>query len=333
MKRTLPILIAIVLLLPAAFWAGRETAPPASEPPSEPAPTAVADPSANAGSSSARQDEPDASGMAEQTAAPSPLPPADTPLAQIKDELAERARAGDTRAACRLGADLMRCRARQGTEATSKLLRSVLQTQDDKVADSTVDALASMADMVDATDALCTGISDEDMREAIIYQRMAAERGDARMRLWYTADPALDRHDFLSELDEWERYRAVALDYLQQALAAGDPYAPTILEKVYMPRTPTVRLDRIPLRLPDEQRWLVYRELTKRLHPDGGEESWQPFPFGDEPTPGPDVDMAAVQAEAESLLRRYYPAPVPTVQPLAPGTLPWSDDASGICGE
>lgn len=37
------------------------------------------------------------------------LPPADTPLAQIVDQLDRRARAGDAKAACRLGAEMMRC--------------------------------------------------------------------------------------------------------------------------------------------------------------------------------------------------------------------------------
>ena len=56
---------------------------------------------------------PPAPGAAEHPAFrrdPTPLPPAGTPVAAMLPDLKRRADAGDTRAACRLGVELIRCR-------------------------------------------------------------------------------------------------------------------------------------------------------------------------------------------------------------------------------
>ncbi len=335
MMRTRAWAYALVLLglAAASYWLGRESASlPATVQGVGSVQHEVANPRAVGTTSESRRESSPRDSTALSVPAEAPLPAMGEPLAQIKDELAARARRGDARAACRLGADLMRCRSSLASKASSAMLQQALARSGQTVSDDTVSMLASMDNAAASAVALCEGIGEKDMREAIVYQRIAAERGSTRMRLWYAADPALERMDFLADLDEWQSYRAVALEYLEQALEAGDPDAPDVLAGVYQPRDDVIHTGRVPLRLPDAHRYFVYRELAALLHP-GRPEVKSAVAA---PEPGREIDLPAVRAEAEALRQKYYASYRPDAtrqeSPGVPGMFSGADDAQQICG-
>jgi hypothetical protein len=235
------------------------------------------------------------------------LPDADVPVVALIDELDERARRGDPRAACRLGMELMRCRKARQQANIRELLQSAVQQRDHDIADFEVDLLAKMEDRHAASERRCEGVGPEQWNRAVEFQRIAAERGDARMRLWYVAEPALDPSFFLDDLEEWARYRAVARRYLDEALQAGLSEAPEVLARVHLPAD-AVSVPGV-LREPDAHLHFVYAELDRMLNPK--ETSSDPPPAGwydPAPKPGPDIDMAAVRADAERLRLAWFAA-------------------------
>lgn len=103
MRRSLLVVVATALVGTAAwwFWPGTAEPRPASRPDTVHASEDEVDPASTPSSA-----PPSAAGPVVQSA---PLPPDDAPLAGILDTLAARADAGDRKAACRLGLELLRC--------------------------------------------------------------------------------------------------------------------------------------------------------------------------------------------------------------------------------
>lgn len=197
-----------------------------------------------------------------------------------------------------------------------------------------VNVLALMTNTTEGAAHLCEGVPDSQIKEAIAFQRLAAEHGDVRMRLWYVRDPALDRQYFLDDLEQWAHYREVAPRYLYEALEAGDPQAPAVLAEVYRPDVGLVPASLIPLRQADAARYFVYHELALLLAPPA--QSPRPQPPGAvslDPVPGPEIDMAEVRAQAQDLLRKYYAGHVPTPQGDAPVESIELGNAQEICAQ
>lgn len=315
MTYRLMFVVLVAAVVAAAFWLGRESAHSDTGALALPAATDAgddADPVDQVAISTATGQMPSSPATTVPVAATLTLPPPDAAVIDYFDELLGAARKGDAHAACRLGAELMRCRRHQAQLAFSRNMTrsiggSVTSTGAD---DSMINALAVMEERAAREETACAGLESRHLDRALELQLMAAERGGARERLWYASAPALDREFFLENLSEWARYRAVAYGYLEQALAAGDPAAPSALAQVHLPADsglPGMRTT--PLMIPDARKHLVYRELSRLLSPPLTPVASPPGSFSiDDLVEGvdADVDMREIRAEAEQLRQRYY---------------------------
>lgn len=166
-----------------------------------------------------------------------PLPPADTPVASVFDELAARARAGDASAARRLADDLLSC------AQTDDVLLNVNAMLDFDAA-NTRDSTAEHNDrMLQTTDAMlqhyregkerCAGI-DAQAGSASEWLEQAARNGDPVAMLCYALFPS-DWNPVLSPA--WQQHAEQAYaqspQLLRRAFDAGMPEAAAVLSQMY----------------------------------------------------------------------------------------------------
>lgn len=159
------------------------------------------------------------------------LPPADTPLKQIFDSLAARAKSGDAAASMRLFHDLQRCNKR-GQQM--QLLNAVDSWRNPSAEDVSPEQHADLVkqaneeqqqllDSLKSTDQLCAGIAASDIDQRGEWLRTAALDGDAEAMVCYAAAP----NDFGPKYftDTWfdwmQRWRTEAPKFAAQAYAAG----------------------------------------------------------------------------------------------------------------
>lgn len=244
--RSIPLLLLGALaLLAAGWWLGRRTDASASSagtahaaqapaeaaaqhlgesrPPAAPAAAASVIPAA-------------ASGVTAATAALAalPLPPPGTRLADVYDELYERARRGDARAACRLAADLGRCRnapmmpggRRGGIE------RRIARIDDEDRREAMIDMVATAESWREQAAQVCDGLSEAQLAQAFALQIQAAN-ALPELRLQAALQPALDRMFPASDVAQWQQYRQLAQPWLEQAAAEGDVAAIMALVRVH----------------------------------------------------------------------------------------------------
>lgn len=192
-----------------------------------------------------------------------PLPPADAALADVFDELLQRARGGDSRAACRLASDLQRCqRAAREAFAPDFLERRAAQERDEERRESMIEYLASMEERSARSESLCAGVTPQQIDHAFELQLQAAQ-ADPALRLWTALNPALDAQFFVNDLERWQQYRLVARPWLEAAAAEGDVAAVIALARVHGdgrrqgPMSP-------PLRQLDDARFVTYATLMER---------------------------------------------------------------------
>lgn len=196
-----------------------------------------------------------------------PLPSPELPLADVLDELIDRARRGDNGAACRLGSELQRClMARATSTAASNIEQDVARR--DATPDGAVRTLVRMQRHVDRIGQGCEGVETQVLQQAFAWQKQAA-LADPALRVWFALSPALDPMTFVNDLDQWREYRTLALPWLQAAAADGDATAVIALARVYGdmrrtgPRQP-------PFRVHDDEQFVLYADLMQRhgLHVD-----------------------------------------------------------------
>ncbi|HET9483451.1 MAG TPA: hypothetical protein VFO79_05805, partial [Xanthomonadales bacterium] len=237
MNRQLVVFVlALVLVGGAAFLFGRTSAPDQGDvaAPSiertvgadRPARGAIEDATAER-AKLARPMVPDAA--AGGTAPPPPvpaLPPHDLPLAQIRAELEERARAGDRRAACRLAVDLIRCQELPTMRSMSSTMERSLARDDAAREEAQVgfriDFLARTQNRLEQLEPLCAGITEEDTRRGFDWLLRAAELGHTPSMAEFARRPAVPFQSYLGELDRLRVYRERAPEMAMRALAAGD---------------------------------------------------------------------------------------------------------------
>lgn len=204
------------------------------------------------------------SGPAGVAAMPAPLPPPDTPLAEMFEPLLERARSGDSGAACRLASELQRCRdeaVRRGFGGREMEAR-VAGEDDDERREAMIRAMARMEEERERAERVCTGITSEQIALAFPLQLQAAQ-ARPELRTWVAINPALDTRFFLDDIERWQQYRQVAMPWLEAAAARGDPSALIALARVhgddrhYGPPIP-------PFREPDDARFITYASLLER---------------------------------------------------------------------
>lgn len=190
-----------------------------------------------------------------------PLPAPGVPVAEMFDELSERAARGDAGAACRLGVELQRCAVAGWSQvAAADIERDVARRA--STPEAAVAAIARMQSVADRFSAGCEGLAPEQLDRAFEWQRQAALARPG-LRPWFALNPALDRMNFLADIERWAEYRRLALPWLEEAAGQGDPSAVIALARVFgdhrrnSPPFP-------PFRIRDDERFVVYAELMER---------------------------------------------------------------------
>ncbi len=261
--------LALLLLTLAAFgggvlWQSRALAPDSA---SAPHATLAAGAAAEARPGSAVQAG--ASGVTDE-AAPVPMPPAeaaplpplDAPVAEIFEPLAARARAGDARAACRLAAELGRCRAAQRSSRFASDLERDLARREDSPQHE-VDRVVRAEAYAASASQRCEGLREDQLATTFDWQRQAALLDPAR-RVNFALAPALNPRDFLHDLERWAEYRSVALPWLEQAAREGDAAALIVLARIYGDHREHVMVPP-PLRIRDDARFVLYAALADHV--------------------------------------------------------------------
>lgn len=164
------------------------------------------------------------------------LPPASTPVVEVFDELAARARAGDAVAARRLGDDLQRCR----TVGSDALLAGPVggDPRENGAATPRLSAeeqrlLAQLAAQ-DDSERRCAG-AEKLARRAADWIALAARNGDPAAMLCYTLYPRDWAPNLLSP--GWQHHAeqafTLAPQFARRAFDAGMPEAAAVLSRMY----------------------------------------------------------------------------------------------------
>jgi hypothetical protein len=191
------------------------------------------------------------------------LPPLDSPVVSVFDDLAERARRGDARAACRLAVELQRCRMAGFMGGGSRRLeRMAAREEDEQRRESMINELARIEAERARSEAVCSGLDTQQLDQAFAYQQQAAQ-AMPELRTWAATQPALNFMKFVNELESWQQYRNSALPWLEAAAASGDLAAIAALARVHGVREPR-QLRMPPISQPDDERFLVYAGLMER---------------------------------------------------------------------
>lgn len=204
-----------------------------------------------------------ASDASASAAAANPLPALDTPVDLIFDDLAERARRGDARAACRLAVELQRCRVAGFAGRGTRWLESRAAREDDgERREAMISELARAENERERSETVCSGLESSQLDQAFAYQQQAAQ-AMPELRTWAATQPALNFMNFVNELEAWQQYRSVAIPWLESAAREGDFAALAALARVYAQRDPRqMRLP--PVSQPDAERFALYAGLLER---------------------------------------------------------------------
>ncbi len=152
-----------------------------------------------------------------------PLPPDDGAADQVIAALDARARAGEARAACRVGNELQRCLKMQYWDE-SRWLSQAAQTELDPEAGEAMFAeldrlLARGAQLRDA----CARIAPQILRELPRYHLVAALGGNVHSAAQFATGIAIDPADLVRDPQLYALYRAHAWPMFLQAFEAGHP--------------------------------------------------------------------------------------------------------------
>jgi TPR repeat protein len=243
---------------------------PDEVPPARPRPTAKATPAESGAGPIPAQSEPASTPVAATAAvavppasssasAPLPLPPLDAPIASVRAELEQRARAGDARAACRLAADLSRCsgvdrrrRFRDYVDPSQRADGGSSQRMAERELNWRVDTTARIEEQLAHDEKVCAGLAPEDTREALTWLYQAASLGSVPAMSsfagadWWWGGAAVHHPDLVA------RYAAEAPRMAEAAIAAGDASL----------------LFRLGLVLSDRTAWGGYGPLREVMTPD-----------------------------------------------------------------
>lgn len=187
-------------------------------------------------------------GQSKPVVASAPLPPADTPLRQVFDDLSRRAEQGDPAAACRLAIELDRCDVIQQQLATyDELVWRAQRARERKVVTPNANAdFAAWDKMLDgmATGLLkaadrCEGVRQVSVAERVALWRQGALGGNPGALAHYAVGNAFRRRDMLELLPELQRYRKEAESMALQAASRGDLQTSLALAAAYSPRRDT----------------------------------------------------------------------------------------------
>ena len=165
-----------------------------------------------------------------------PLPPDNTPLADVFDELTSRADAGDAHAACRLAVDLLDCGTLNASEQGQlDGLRKSEIAAEKKGNLSEANGYAEMQSQLVAARQRCAGIDEEHIEMAGKYLRRAAKAGVPEAMLRYADGQGFGRAPGLSALrnPDFDAWRREAPNFMRASLQSGRPEAVLALADAY----------------------------------------------------------------------------------------------------
>jgi hypothetical protein len=195
--------------------------------------------------------------------AQAPLPPADAIVADVYEDLMQRARQGDTRAACRLGRELQNCQALAARiPSLDDVERYAVLEPDPERSARFIEQSARQQVAYGHANRLCAGLTQDQLSQAFALQMQAA-RANPALRVWAISKPALDDQYFVDQLDLWQEYRRVAMPWLESAAAEGNLTAIVLLMRIHGDgrRQPELMP---PFRQLDDQRFVMYADLLER---------------------------------------------------------------------
>ncbi len=152
-----------------------------------------------------------------------PLPPDDVAVDQVIAALDARARAGEARAACRVGSELQRCLKMQYWDE-SRWLSQAAQTE---LGPDTGEAMFAELDRLLARGAqlreACARVAPQVRRELPRYHLVAALGGNIHSAAQFATGIAIDPGDLVRDPQLYALYRAHAWPLFLQAFEAGHP--------------------------------------------------------------------------------------------------------------
>jgi len=174
--------------------------------------------------------------------------------------LSPAADAGIPSAACRIASDLQECSTRNANlAAVSAISRGIPTRGEDSKA---VDLAARLLEQSSRSDEKCAGVTPEMASAAFARQQIAAQAGGKMMR-WVALNPALDRSDFLNNLNNWQSYKRLADSYFDSAIKKASPENLFPLLNVYMPSTAGINSS--ILRRSDQARFMALMEVAESI--------------------------------------------------------------------
>jgi hypothetical protein len=190
----------------------------------------------------------------------SALPPVNAKVSSIFADLVARSARGDSAAACRLSADLAAC-------ATNKLAAAAIvgianDVSQQREGGVSLDQADSMLSGIEAQSKMCEGVTQEMISHAYELQKQAAKASPDRYSGWLAANPALDKQNFLSQIESWKDYQVFAKSYYERLLESQDLKDLPLLLVVYAPNS--VSGARPPYRVNDPDVFLALYSTAKK---------------------------------------------------------------------
>jgi hypothetical protein len=146
-----------------------------------------------------------------------PLPPHDTPLTEVIDELESRALRGDRPAACRLAMDGYFCRNNPLDSDSVAFFEQAIASRGRTTA-ADVAWIERLEAMHRRAVRLCSGLPEGWVRDhSWRYLLQGAQLGDDFLAAMYVIAPPLDRNDFLENPEPWSQYQQHAATLLRRA--------------------------------------------------------------------------------------------------------------------
>lgn len=156
-----------------------------------------------------------------------PLPPLNTPVAQVLDSLKSAARGGDARAACRAAFELERCHELRALQTSISTFRDLAERPGigpELAKRYTAIAEREQSRFVD-TKRLCEGVGAGDAQDAWRYLLQAARAGHGPSMARFASRRVFSDADPVAALDGLIAYRNEGPSFLARAAQAGYPEA------------------------------------------------------------------------------------------------------------
>lgn len=171
-------------------------------------------------------------------AIPLPLPPVKESLLTTFDDLKKLADAGDRKASCRLGLELVRCKWHNGYVAAHKKNIEILaaMSKDDAKYSQTARQNQNFERLIARDKSVCAGFPMESTTDGWRYVFAAASAGDGYSAVKFAQGMSLLSPTEPRPLDTaegWVAYRQNAFPMLEQALEQGHPQAALILSRFH----------------------------------------------------------------------------------------------------